>query len=168
MTTRFRTCALMLACALAVGCTPPPTTITNVNVNTNTINGKSGEGDPAAVPGSVTKDTVTVTINGFVDGEKCPSGIAPANQNGKFRKGCELAITVNPRNGAGQVIHDDNAPPPDYFVFLGPDAVASFEKHSNPYNASLKGLAPGVVKVIAGVNGKRSQPDGGTPFEVVP
>jgi hypothetical protein len=150
------------------GCgeSPQPITITNININTNTNQGGgSGAKDPEAVPGSVTTDTHTVTINGMAGGENCPPGILKADQAGKFRVGCTLDITVNPRTADGKVIHDDKAPPPDYFLSLGPDSVATFTKDSNPYNARLKGLSPGSVKLIAGVNGKRS-PE--TFFEVVP
>lgn len=157
---------LVLA-VLAVGCDQPPPniTVTNININTNTNTGGSGQNDPAAVDGSVTKDTATVTINGMKDGENCPSGTPKADQNGKFRLGCTLDITVNPRNANGEVIHDDNAPPPDYFLSLGPDSVATFVKQGNPYNARLTAVGVGRVKLIAGVNGKRSEE---TYFEVVP
>lgn len=155
-------CLVFLA-AVACEQAAQPITITNININTNTNQGGgSGAKDPEAVPGDVTKDTATVTINAF--GENCPAGVQPANENRKFRKGCTLDITVNPRNANGQVIHDDKAPPPDYFLSLGPDSVASFVKDGNPYNARLTGLSAGSVKVIAGVNGKRSEE---TFFEVL-
>lgn len=157
----------MAMLGMLAGCgkpVPSQTTIVNINQNTNTITvGESGAKDPAAVDGDVTKDTVRVEINAF--GEVCPASILPANQNKKVRVGCKLDITVNPKNAAGQTIHDKNAPPPDYFLSLGPDSVATFVKDSNPYNAQLQGVSPGTVRLVAGVNGKRADE---TTFEVIP
>ena len=160
---------LALAPIFMAGCGDEPlpnqTTIVNINTNTNTINiGESGAKNPDAVEGSVTADTATVTITGMADGENCPPGILKANTNGKFRLGCTLDITVNPRNANGDVIHDKNAPNPDAFLSLGPDSVATFTKDANPYNGKLRSVGVGSVKLVASVNGKAGEAS----FEVIP
>lgn len=147
--------------------TPAGPTIVNVT-QTVTINGQSGTdpGETNKAKGSVKSETKSVTINGFKDGEKCPSGIAPANQNGKIRLGCELAVTVNPRRADGSVIQDDNAPPVDYFVLATGQDVCSFsQSSSNSYNGDLKTLKAGKCELIASVVGISS---GLQPFEVIP
>lgn len=160
----------LMASIVLASCTQPagPTIITTVtNVNTITV-GQSGTdpGETNKSKGNVKTDTKSVTVNGFANGEKCPSGIAPANQNGKIRLGCELAVTVNPRRADGSVIQDDNAPPVDYFALATGQDVCSFtQSSSNTYNGDLKTLKAGKCELIASVVGIAS---GLQPFEVIP
>lgn len=145
------------------------TLINIVNNNTNTNNnGQSGTdpGDPTKVPGSVLKSTKSVTINGFANGEKCPSGIQPANQNQKIRLGCDLAVTVNPRDESGHVIQDSAAPAVDYFILAqGQDIVSFSQSSSNSYNGDVHTLKAGKFSLIASVVGISS---GLQEFEVIP
>lgn len=136
-----------------------PTIINIVNNNTNTNNnGQSGVGanEPTS-RGAVTSDTKSVTVNGMKDGEVCPSGTTPANENKKVRVGCSLAVTVNPRNSAGTVILDEHAPAVDYFVLaFGSDVVTFSQSSSNSYNGSVKVNAAGKFAFIASVVGVSS------------
>lgn len=153
---------------VVAACTPAaPTNIVNVNTNTNTNNiGQSGQGDPAAVPGSVSSKVKSVTINGFKDGEKCPTGIAPANDNHKIRVGCDLAVTVNPRDADGKTILDDHAPPVDYFILgTGQDVVTFKQSASNSYNGDIHSTKAGKFALLASVMGI---PSGLQEFEVIP
>lgn len=106
-----------------------------------------------------------VTVNGFANGEKCPSNIAPANQNGKIRLGCELAVTCNPRDAQDHVILDDNAPPTDYFRQSEGLDVATFARSStNTYNGDVTTQKTGVFALECSVVGKASGPQR---FEVI-
>jgi hypothetical protein len=155
----LRTVAILAALALgAAACDKPagPTVVTIVNNNTNTNNnGQSGVGaaEPT-VKGSVTSDTKSLTVNGMKDGEVCPAGITPANENRKLKLGCDLAVTVNPRDAAGHVIQDDHAPAVDYFILAEGFDVVDF-KHSsdNTYNGSVHAKAPGKFGFLASVAG---------------
>lgn len=154
---------------LQIACTPTaPSTIVNINNNTNTNNnGQSGQGDPSAVPGKVDQQIASVTVNGFANGEKCPSTITPANQNKKIRLGCDLAVTVNPRNAAGQTILDDHAPPVDYFVLAsGHDVVDFTQSSTNSYNGDVHSKKAGTFSFVASVKGiPTKEPQ---EFEVIP
>ena len=159
--------ALVLTTA---ACTQPagPTIITTVT-NVNTINvGQSGTdpGETNKAKGSVKSETKSVTVNGFANGEKCPGGISPANDNHKIRLGCDLAVTVNPRRADGSVIQDDNAPPVDYFALAtGQDVVTFAQSGSNSYNGDVHTVKAGKFALIASVVGISS---GLQEFEVIP
>lgn len=154
---------------LTAACTPPagPTIVTSVT-NINTLNnGQSGTdpGEPGKAKGSVKTETKSVTVNGFANGEKCPAGVAPANDNHKIRVGCDLAVTVNPRRPDGSVIQDDNAPPVDYFILaVGQDVVTFVQSGSNSYNGDVHSLKVGKFALIASVVGISS---GLQEFEVI-
>jgi hypothetical protein len=153
---------------LLTACQPTvPSNINIINNNTNTNqNGQSGQGDPTAVPGSVTAKIKTVTVNGFANGEKCPTGIAPANDNHKIRLGCDLAVTVNPRDENGKTILDDKAPPVDFFVLAaGQDVVDFKQSDSNSYNGDIHSKKAGKFALLASVVGISS---GMQEFEVIP
>jgi hypothetical protein len=154
---------------LTAACTPPagPTVITNVTT-TVIVNGQSGTdpGEANKSKGSVLSETKKVTINGFVNGEKCPAGITPANENKKIRLGCDLAVTVNPRRADDSVIEDDKAPPVDYFAQATGQDVAKFtQSASNSYNGDVHTLKAGKFGLIASVVGI---PSGLQEFEVIP
>jgi len=163
---------LILALALAGAACDTPTGPTVVNVvNNNTLtnnNGQSGSdpSEPNKTTGSVKSGTKSVTVNGFKDGEKCPSSITPANQNQKIRLGCDLAVTCNPRDAEGKVIQDDKAPPVDYFILAtGQDVVTFAQWASNTYNADVKTVKAGKFQLICSVVGISS---GLQDFEVIP
>jgi len=161
--------AVVLVFQLA--CSDGPTTIVNVNTNTNTLTGGQSGSDPGETNkavGSVKSDTKSVTVNGMAQGEKCPSGITPANQNKSIRAGCDLAVTCNPRDKDGKVIMDDHAPPVDYFILASGQDVVSFRQSSdNTYNGDIHSTAgkPGKFQLICAVVGVTS---GLTDFEVIP
>lgn len=161
--------ALAASAVVQVGCQQPaaPNIIVQ-NTNINTINvGQSGT-DPAEgnkKPGSVLSELDHVTVNGFANGEKCPSGIQPANENRKIRLGCDLAVTVNPRRKDDSVIQDDKAPPVDFFILAaGPDIVSFTQSSTNSYNGDVHTKAVGKFSLLASVLGKSS---GLQDFEVI-
>jgi hypothetical protein len=160
---------IVAALVLITAACAPPAGPTIVNVTqTVTINGKSGTdpGETSKAKGSVKSETKSVTVNGFVNGEKCPSGIAPANDNHKIRLGCDLAVTVNPRRADGSVIQDDNAPPVDYFALAtGQDVVTFTQSGSNSYNGDVHTVKAGKFALVASVVGI---PSGLQEFEVIP
>lgn len=169
--TPFAVLALLVGVmSMGLGCLgstePSIFNIINQNNNTNTNNnGQTGQGDPAAVPGSVKGKTKTVTVNAFVNGEKCPVGVTPANENKKVGLGCDLAVTCNPRDENGAVIQDDKAPPVDYFILLSGNSNVTFSQWaSNSYNADVKTKAVGTFTMACSVVGITSGPQD---FEVV-
>lgn len=148
---------------------PNVVTIVNNNSNTNN-NGQSGSdpGESNKTTGSVKSGTVSVTVNGFSNGEKCPAGIAPANQNQRIASGCDLAVTCNPRDKDGKVIQDSAAPAVDYFILAtGQDVVSFSQSSANTYNGDIKSTKgkAGKFALICSVVGISS---GLQEFEVIP
>lgn len=145
------------------------------DTNTNSIAGPSGPSPaPTASANPQGGSVATVTINAF--GEACPAGVAPANQNRTVRVGCNLSVTVNPRDGAGQVIFNlaVTGGAPDYFRAAPTSSAATFTQDAtNPFNGNVVGLNPGTILLEAAVRGVPSRPDvnappGPTTFTVVP
>lgn len=163
--------ALMLALPLLVvgqvACDKaPPTAPQPVVVTVNVIQNQGGNPSASPAPGS-SSGIASVTVNGFDDGELCPAGIQLANQTKTIRAGCKLAVTVNPRDVNGKVIHDTTVTgvAPDYFKQAGETPAASFSQDGgNPYNGMIVAKSAGTIVLNAAVKGV---PSGDTTFTVI-
>lgn len=163
--------ALLLALPLIVAgelaCTKaPPQAPTPVVVTVNVTQTQGGGTGTTPAPGS-SSGVASTDINGFVDGENCPSTIAPANQTKTIRAGCNLAVTVNPRDANGKVIHDTaiSGVAPDYFEQAGESSAADFvQDGGNPYNGKITAKKAGTIVLKAACKGV---PSGDITFTVI-
>lgn len=166
----FHYVALMLVLPLlalgSVACERVPTAPAPVvvNVTVNQIQGGNPTASPA--PGS-SSGVASVDINGFFDGEACPAGIQPANQTKTIRAGCNLAVTVNPKDANGKVIHDTTVSgvAPDYFQQAGDSSAATFTQDGgNQYNGKIEAKKAGTIVLRAACKGV---PSGDVTFTVI-
>jgi len=165
-----RTLVLVIA-VIALACGDH---VTNVYVEGDGRNVGSGPGSsPTPAPSAAAGLVSSVTVNGFDNGEQCPADIQPAAQNRRFRRGCTLAITCNPKTSSGTVIRDTSitGTVPDSFVVPTQGIVIVQDGFlDNAYNKLLTSPRNGPTGAISApcvVRGVASLP-GTHEFEVVP
>lgn len=150
----------------SVACEKVPSSPTPVvvNVTVNQIQGGNPSASPA--PGSAS-GIASVEIHAFDDGESCPASIQPAATTKTVRAGCTLAVTVNPMDANGKVIHDTAIAgvAPDYFQEAGESPAATFTQDGgNQYNGKIVAKKAGTIVLRAACKGV---PSGDVTFTVI-